>query len=186
MIFERLRLETHDLHQQMERQLPIFSGQFALGDYKKLLERYEGFYLPVEDKLIALRSRGLAVFDTTREKLPFLRLDLQRLGSGGNGSICQAIPALESVSQGIGCMYVLEGSTLGGQVILRHLHQTLGITPENGGAFFASYGSELGKRWKEFRELVRADDRSRTEADQIVASARATFRCFQAWLTSEL
>jgi heme oxygenase len=113
-------------------------------------------------------------------------MDLERLDVAGNEIAaiqrCEAVPELESVSQGIGCMYVLEGSTLGGQIISRHLKETLAITPETGGAFFASYGPELGNRWKEFREAVCQDERSLTQADQIVAAARDTFQCFNDWL----
>ncbi len=188
MLFERLRLETRDLHQQMERQMPVFSAGFTLAAYQQLLECYEGFYAPVEDKLSALRSRGLAVFDDTRRKHALLLLDLERLQADRNHirpiPRCHDLPALDSVSQGLGCLYVLEGATLGGQIILRHLTETLGVTAEKGGAFFASYGPALGQRWKEFRHAVAADPHAITEADQIVASARETFSCFHDWLQS--
>ncbi len=182
MVFERLRLETHDLHQLMERKLPIFSTSFDIAAYRILLERYAGFYAPVEEKLTALRAVGLDVFDETRRKLPLIQLDLDRLHGSSEGPPCGAIPKLETVSEGIGCMYVLEGSTLGGQIISRHLKQSLNITPENGGAFFISYGAELGKRWKQFREMVLADERSHNEADEIIAAARDTFQSFHDWL----
>jgi len=188
MLFERLRRETHDLHQKMERQLPVFSSEFSLPAYRRLLERYAGFYAPVEEKLAVLRDAGLAVFDGTRQKHALLRLDLDRLNfdKALMDSIprCPVLPPLQSVSQGIGCMYVLEGSTLGGQIILRHLGQVLGITAENGGAFFASYGAELGRRWTEFRETVAADQRAQSDADEIVSSARDTFSCFHDWLAA--
>jgi heme oxygenase len=174
----------------MERHLPVFAPNFTRAAYRQLLERYAGFYSPVEEKLTALRSLGLGVFDESRRKCPLLQMDLQRLGLDASVikelPLCQAIPELQSVSQGIGCMYVLEGSTLGGQIILRHLTQSLGLTAENGGAFFACYGAELGSRWKQFRAQVNTDPRSVAEADQIVASARQTFRCFHSWLGGEL
>jgi heme oxygenase len=185
MLFKRLRLETRDLHQKMERQLPVFSPDFTLEAYRRLLARYAGFYAPVEEKLTALRADGLLVFDERRPKLALLRLDLERLGGSPNPARCQAVPSLQSVSQGIGCMYVLEGSTLGGQIILRHLNEALGVTEGNGGAFFSSYGPELSRRWKEFREAVALDERAVREADAIVASARATFACFHDWLAAD-
>jgi len=185
MLFERLRLETRDLHQLMERQLPVFSPGFTLEEYRRLLVRYAGFYAPVEEKLTALRTAGLLVFDDTRRKHALLLRDLERLGGNRNPIWCQTVPALQSVCQGIGCMYVLEGSTLGGQIILRHLKEALGVTADSGGAFFASYGSELGRRWKEFREAIGKDERAGSEADEIIASARDTFVCFHDWLAEE-
>jgi heme oxygenase len=50
----------------------------------------------------------------------------------------------------VGCLYVLEGATLGGQFISRHL-ATLGIGPANGGLFFHGYGAKTGEMWKSFQ-----------------------------------
>ena len=52
----------------------------------------------------------------------------------------QRIPTPNSDSLAFGCLYVMEGATLGGQVIGRHVRQTLGVTPETGGRFHAAYG----------------------------------------------
>jgi heme oxygenase len=182
MLFERLRLETRALHESIERHLPVLHTEFTSKQYRQLLVRYLGFYTPVEERLTALRGDGLTVFDEGRRKRPLLLRDLHMLGETDDVPECGAIPQLVNVSQGVGCLYVLEGSTLGGQIISRHLHAKLGITAESGGAFFASYGAELGKRWKDFRERLGADERMQRDADEIVAAARDTFSCFEAWL----
>jgi heme oxygenase len=184
MLFERLKAETRDLHARIERHLPIFQPDFSMRDYSHLLTLYLGFYTPVEARLEGLRVTGLSMFTEDRRKCPLLIRDLEQLEPNAPPWYAHAeeVPVLGSISQGIGCMYVLEGSTLGGQLISRHLQAKFGITSDRGGTFFASYGENLGQRWTEFRASVNADERAHTEMDEIVASARATFQCFDAWL----
>lgn len=83
--------------------------------------------------------------------------------------------------QVLGCLYVIEGATLGGQVITRHLLATHGITPETGGAFFAGYGAETGPHWQAFGAMITAAERFGA-ADEIVASANRTFETLDRWL----
>ena len=48
-----------------------------------------------------------------------------------------------------GMRYVLEGSALGGRVILRRLG-ALGLSETSGARYFAGAGAETGPRWKAF------------------------------------
>jgi heme oxygenase len=89
---------------------------------------------------------------------------------------------LETTAQLFGCLYVLEGATLGGQIITRHLHASLGLTPETGAAFFAGYGARTGSRWKEFGTHLSAFALQSGSGDAIVASANSTFETLDLWL----
>ena len=76
--------------------------------------------------------------------MPLLKRDLEKL-SGEDFEInlleiCRDLPLVETFAQTLGCPYVLEGATLGGQVVGRHLRENLNLSPENGAAFFNSYG----------------------------------------------
>lgn len=92
---------------------------------------------------------------------------------------CPGFPLLDTIPRALGCAYVLEGATLGGAVILRHLGRTLGVTRERGGAFFGSYGSASGPMWKEFCGALAACDEP---AEPAVAAARETFATLDGWL----
>jgi heme oxygenase len=51
----------------------------------------------------------------------------------------------------VGALYVIEGATLGGQVISPQIQAgRLGVTPEHGGRFFHGYGEQTTPRWNEF------------------------------------
>ena len=58
-----------------------------------------------------------------------------------------------------GCLDVIEGATLGGPVVTRHLQASLGLTPLSGGAFFSGYVAHKGSHLKCLR---RAPERVRT------------------------
>jgi heme oxygenase len=50
----------------------------------------------------------------------------------------------------VGALYVLEGSTLGGQVIARQLAESIGVYPGKGASFFYGHGDDTQAHWKEF------------------------------------
>ena len=96
---------------------------------------------------------------------------------------------VEGLAEALGCAYVLEGSTLGGQLILRHLTRHFGPDARVGNfTFFRAYGDQVGPMWRAFGEaLTRASERaaSGTFDAAVVQGARDTFDSFAAWLMRE-
>ena len=198
MLLHRLRHETRSLHDQLERHprlAPLTTDALSREAYGELLERLLGFYEPLEARL-ATQEAPVALAD--RWKTPLLVRDLHALGrSPAALPRCAALPEVCSAEHVLGCLYVLEGATLGGAVIRRHLARNLGVTPEAGGAFYASYGANVGPMWKAFcagveayevgrwRPAMRRQDRAPTDAraaDAVVGAARATFVALDDWL----
>jgi heme oxygenase len=60
----------------------------------------------------------------------------------------------------IGTLYVIEGATLGGEVISRCLKSHLELGPDSGGRFFHGYGDAVVTRhnWQTFRSFANAID----------------------------
>ena len=56
-----------------------------------------------------------------RYRAPLILEDLARLGFPAQPPLCLAMPSLRTHAQLLGALYVMEGSTLGGQVIARQL-----------------------------------------------------------------
>jgi heme oxygenase len=79
-------------------------------------------------------------------------------------------------------MYVLEGSTLGGQVLKRAMAERLGVGADSGAAFFDVYGPLTGTHWRSF--LARLAEASLPPAALTcsVHAAVATFMRFEQWL----
>jgi heme oxygenase len=55
-----------------------------------------------------------------------------------------------------GCLYVMEGSTLGGKIIYNILKKQLGLSDSAGASFFYGYGPATGEKWKTFGASLEA------------------------------
>ena len=91
------------------------------------------------------------------------------------------MPPLRDESEAMGCLYVLEGACLGGQVLLRSIQPR--FDGEGGFRFLEGYGLETGRMWRNFLSCLN-DFQNRDERDQqrLIASAVATFETFERWL----
>jgi heme oxygenase len=156
---------------------------FSVDDYRALLIKFYRFYSSIEPRLpaAALEDEGFNI--APRMKAPRLEQDLTALGHGPAAKAVPAwagVPDVSTVARAWGSIYVMEGGTLGGQVITRHLRDNLGISPETGGSFFNSYGSDVGRMWKEFGAAITAfAERHPEKEDEIVEAARDTFDSFR-------
>lgn len=151
-----------------------------------MLWAFYGFYKPLEERLRAAASSASVLGITLTSRSPLLAKDLAVLGASqsdlARARCCGALPEAGSVAQIAGCIYVLEGASLGGSVIARALARSLGLSRDHGASFFVGAGAGTGAAWK--RTLRWLDDvvRAGADPDAIVRSARATFRAFHAWL----
>jgi len=186
-ILRRLRNETSERHAGLEQRLPVIEPRLSRDNYRAILEGFFGYYAPLEVPLCASNVWADLPFDfASRRKVPRLEKDLVALGKTAEELTrlprCAELPALDSIPRVLGCLYVIEGATLGGQVITRHLRANLAITPETGGAFFAGYGAATGARWQAFGAMITVAAERFGGQDEIVASANHTFETLDRWL----
>ena len=96
--------------------------------------------------------------------------------------ICTDLPTIDTLAQALGCMYVLEGATLGGQIITRHVQRVLHLEERRGCRFFHGYGSDTGTLWKAFGELLVTHIASEEMEDAVISAACEIFSLFQQWV----
>lgn len=173
----RLRRETRDLHERLER---TFALPASLTEYRRQLLVMHGFVAPLEGQLLLQRSLPEELLEG-RAKVPLLDADLERLDVALGPlprPLCADLPRIENPMQATGVMYVLEGSTLGGQMIARHVRATLGVDVPC--SYYQSYGPEVPSKWEQFRQYLR---RIETPDEQrvVVMSARETFEKLESW-----
>lgn len=188
-LLEALRTGTALLHVALEKRLPFFSETLDAEGYRRLLQAYYGFYKPMEAALYDsdLIPEG---FDTVlRVKTPTLVSDLHALGLD-NRTIdalprCCELPTFALPAACLGALYVLEGATLGGQVLRREMAKRLDVDAENGGAFLNVYGAETGRRWKDFLEYLGYQALDTPAKQHAVDAACSTFSCFEQWLDGQ-
>lgn len=183
MLLDDLKQQTRPQHTRLE----VINGMPATRDqYVALLESFHGYVTAWETSL-AQQVGPDDPLRAGREKSTWLAEDLAFFGYSDADRaalpVCTRLPKTESRAQLLGACYVLEGSTLGGQFIARHLEQVLGLTDGQGYRYFRSYGPETGAMWQAFRqELLR---HSSPETDPVmVDAARDTFDQLADWFTS--
>lgn len=183
-LLSRLRTETRDQHDAIEHTLALLDGDLTRATYRQRLEQFYGFYKPVEDRLFGEGSPLEAWLDLKgRYKAPLLEADMKALDGQPAKEVlrCPDLPSLAGIAECFGCMYVLEGATLGGVLISRHIQRQLGMTASTGGLFFSGYGGRTGAMWQEFRVAINAFSLVTDRQDSIVASACTTFETLRHW-----
>jgi len=178
----QLRAATQAAHNQIETALGLLDPTLSLRRYGVILAQFRSIYAPLEAQLAAFDWADHGLEFESRRKLPSIDADLSALGCPTPALIPSATcaPDLErDRSRAFGCFYVLEGATLGGQIISRHLRASLGVTPDTGGAFFHGYGERTGLMWTCFRDALACFAGRGADADRTVATARQTFEALQ-------
>ena len=185
-----LRAATGGAHQQLEDAVGIERRLHDPAAYRRLLEVFLGFYRPLEHRLAGLRGwENSRLGLPARFKTPWLEADLAALGLTASeiGALpdCADLPGTDSLEQGFGCLYVLEGATLGGRQITAMMRDS--AVPPGARRFHASYGAETGARWREFIAALENHARTADAAGraEIVRGARETFTCLQGWFVRE-
>jgi heme oxygenase len=180
MILARLKESTKEQHEALESVVDVMNSTFTLDDYKALITKFYLFYSAIEPSLPVeqLKENG---FDLeSRRKLPSLERDLSALSIFTKpDGVAVETPVFDSVAKAFGAAYVLEGATLGGQIITRHLSSAIGVTPETGASFFYSYGPNVGPMWKAFGGAITAYSDANGHDEEIIAGARETFDAFR-------
>ncbi len=182
-LFQRLRDETSAQHREVEALAPNLGKDVTLASYRAFLAAMWGFHAPMEARFAELPGLSAVLPDLAqRQKAPLLGEDLAALDEGATAHPrCQRLPALSGVNDALGALYVLEGSTLGGQYVHRQLEANLPEVLARAHGFLTCYGTRTGAMWTSFRKSVSAHV-SHAEHDQVVHAARATFEAMKAWL----
>jgi len=187
-IMARLKRETAPLHAELDAMVaPMLAKRSR---YRTLLAGLRDAYGDIERELAthAAQLERAAYLLPGRTKLHWLEEDLTALG-GSEPSATQTSFALADSSAAFGAIYVVEGATLGGQVIARQVIPSLALSPDRGCRFFTGYGVETGARWRETRDAIAAhlaSTAARDAAEQTIAGASMTFSLITATLRARI
>ena len=180
-----LRSATAAEHERVEDTLALMDPALTAGRLADVLAAMHGFWLAAEEGLDAWAQQepalAAALTWERRRRAALFADDLLVLGRGGGVPARPALPPVTGTDEALGRMYVLEGSTLGGTFIDRHL----ATLPQLSGGIrlraFSPYGPETGAMWHAFRRVTRAHVAGGGDADRLVAAARTTFTVLADW-----
>jgi heme oxygenase len=187
-LLDQLRIRTRPQHDRLEHSLDLLGKPLEQPRYRAVLACFLGFLAPWEARLIEVLDReGHPELYAGRRKIGLLEADLADLGLSPSevASLprCQDLPRINGLAAALGSLYVIEGSTLGGQVISRHAKCISG-QPQSF-RYFQSYGAEVGKMWKTFCNDLLAHSSPATDP-AIVAAAEETFEALGRWVEDQL
>jgi heme oxygenase len=170
-----LKESTATAHEALE-QVPLMralsDGRLSDGAYVRYLRLQRQLHEPLENGI-----RPWAPVDWQGQRLVktgWLDADLQALGVSNPGDSAP-VAQVRSYAQALGVMYVLEGSTLGLQVVLKRMRPDH-VAWSTAGTFMRGYRSETGALWRSFTATLEAVPAA--DWPPVAGAALATFAAF--------
>lgn len=182
-ILEALKAETMTIHHELEQVLllkKIMTREIELQEYTKLLQIFYQFIHPRETNI----KRTFPNFLKGREKSGLLLADLSHLqNADSNSSVCHETSLTISTEPEVfGYLYVMEGATLGGQVITQALKQNPRLPNDVATQYFNAYGKDTRRKWLDFTRVLCEKNVTPTQHSQVLRSAVENFTALLHWL----
>lgn len=185
-VLARLRAETAADHARVEDGLDLMDAGLDRQRLAAAMSALHGFWRSAEDGLEGWAGRepaAAAALDWPRRRRAHLyAADVRALG-GEPSPGTPPLPAVRNTAEAIGRLYVLEGATLGGTLIDRHLTALPGLAGVRLRAF-TPYGTDTGAMWHAFRTAARAHVAAGGDEERLVGAARTTFAALAGWVAS--
>lgn len=154
------RAATQDIHRRVDRHpmlITLVRRDLTWSHYELVLRTFLDLYQSLQPVIVAAIDRLGGGFEyALGDRIDWLQRDLINL-SGQCGRMPPSAahvqwlwPPFDSAAAVIGALYVIEGSTLGGQVIAPQLKRSLGVERDRGASFFHGYGDKTNQHWQHF------------------------------------
>lgn len=191
-ILDKLREETKGAHDRLEAVAlsdKIMDGSLQPEEYKKLIRVHYLVHRDLENLVEKndIQQHFPELHFEERKKMPLLKKDVEELSiaeeklqTPATGQLPEAGGARGGSPYGLlGIMYVMEGATLGGNVIVKSLRKNEHLSEQGDFHYFGCYGPDTGKKWKSFLEVLKEKGQEPEAQSEIVAGARATYELFE-------
>lgn len=181
MIIEKLKKETRSLHDEVEAAMgseELMRDDFSKERYKLLLQNLWQAHSALEPAVLQheriARHPELEV-ERRLHKRKLLAEDLAEL-SAEPGEPMPVID-LPTLPQAWGAMYVLEGSSLGGAMIYKHLKKL--NWDVQAFRFYNCYGKDTGKLWSRFKTILQQENEPAEEnLEELLQGANTAYGTF--------
>lgn len=180
----KLKFETREVHSDAEKLLlNKLSMIKCTNDYLKLLKLFYGFFAPLETQVRKHINEEALADILKRGNTKKIMEDIEILGGDKAMVEASSLPHVSNVLQAFGVMYVMEGSTLGGQIITRMLRDNRNIkVSKNGLSFFEGYKENTLTMWKSFTSRLDNSFQTDEQVNEIVSTAKETFIKMKEWI----
>jgi heme oxygenase len=164
----QLRAATDRHHRRLETRVDAVARLSDPLLRPDLIRRYAALHLPADDALGPHLRHVPGLDFRGRSRVPLLA------GLAGEHAL-PPFPAPRNRAVALGMLYVLEGSTLGGRLILATLAERGVVDPKL--AFLDPYGAQTGTRWRGFLAVLERELRG--DGDSILDACHGAVAGFQ-------
>ena len=179
-ILTNLKNDTKAAHVRVEKvMVKELKAINSLEDYGKLLERLFLFYNPLESKVHQYIDQAILPDIEKRKHTQWILNDLKALDYTINTSTESKTQQITSTAYAVGVLYVMEGSTMGGQIISKMLKKQLGANTST--YYFDSYSDETMDMWLSFKNSI-AQYETHLDKEEVFKGANETFSSLKEWL----
>lgn len=179
MLSEKLKEQTRREHQMLEvkmiKQIKLITD---INKYSEFLLLFYRFMNPLETQIDKQLDPGFLSDYKLRRKSVLLVQDLSRLQSSAEIFSYDEVIFITNNLEAIGALYVMEGSTLGGQIISKMINHQLGLEKIIPLDFFNGYKNDTIPMWQNFKIAMDQLKLNEREENIIIRSANNTFKRF--------
>lgn len=182
MLSTKIKEATKAAHQQLEgvvvRKLKAINGR---EDYADFLKHFYAYFNVVEQAIAPFVNTSVLPDYQERRNASYLKSDIEALGYTVDDLPVAQAPGISNLQEALGALYVLEGSIMGGSIIVKMLEKQ---NIRDGVSFFSGYGEATGQKWGAFIAVLNANAQSDEEENSAISAANATFDRF-GWVFSK-
>ncbi|MEQ7798887.1 biliverdin-producing heme oxygenase [Pedobacter sp. ASV1-7] len=176
MLSTSIKEATKEAHLNLEKK--VVQKMKAIrsdADYADFLKHFYAYFNQVEKAIAPYITNELLPDIAERRNSSHIKQDIEELGANVNDLPEANAPQIDNTIQALAALYVMEGSIMGGPIIVKMLEK-FGIT--KGFSFFSGYGAETGQMWGKFVAVLNANANNEAEEQQAIATANETFSNF--------
>lgn len=176
MLSNKIKEATKEAHQQLEKKVVLkMKGIRSNADYADVLKHFYAYFSEVEKAIKPFITADVLPDYAERRNSVYLKADIEELGSSVDELPEAVAPQITNTVEALGALYVMEGSIMGGPIIVQMLAK-YGV--DKGVSFFSGYGESTGQMWGKFVGVMNAQAETEEQQAQAIRVADETFSRF--------
>jgi heme oxygenase len=176
MLSQSIKIATEKEHQKLEKKvigkLKSINNESS---YAEMLKIFYAYFGAIEEAIKPFITSDLLPDYSQRRSSKDIKQDILELGSDVNDSFTTNVPQITNSTQALGALYVLEGSIMGGSIIVKVVEKA-GI--KKGISFFSGYGQNTSYMWSTFIDVLNKNAETEEKEVEAIQSADETFEHF--------
>ncbi|WP_256005713.1 biliverdin-producing heme oxygenase [Pedobacter deserti] len=176
MLSTKIKEATRVAHQELEKKVVLkMKAIRSEADYAEMLKNFYAYFSEVERAIAPYITAEVLPDYAERRNSAYLKADIEELGGSLEQLPPATAPSITNVQGALGALYVMEGSIMGGPIIVQMLTKH-GLS--RGFSFFSGYGEATGEMWGRFVAVLNAHAQTAEHEELAVRKANETFERF--------